>query len=43
MEAVTMEYNPTELMACVASRVLEDRSSVLVGTGLPTSSAPGCR
>ena len=30
-----MEYNPTELMACVASRVLEDGRSVLVGTGLP--------
>ena len=30
-----MEYNPTELMACVASRVLEDNRSVLVGTGLP--------
>jgi len=35
LEAVTMEYNPTELMACVASRVLEDKRSVLVGTGLP--------
>ena len=32
---MTMEYNPTELMACVASRVLEDNRSVLVGTGLP--------
>jgi len=32
---VSMEYNPTELMACVASRVLEDGRSVLVGTGLP--------
>jgi glutaconate CoA-transferase subunit B len=30
-----MEYNPTELMACVASRVLEDGRSVFVGTGLP--------
>lgn len=30
-----MEYNPTELMACVASRVLEDNRSLLVGTGLP--------
>jgi len=29
------DYNPTELMACVASRVLEDGSSVFVGTGLP--------
>lgn len=30
-----MGYNTTELMACVASRVLEDRKSVFVGTGLP--------
>lgn len=30
-----MDYNTTELMACVASRVLEDGRSVLVGTGLP--------
>ena len=30
-----MEYNATELMACVASRVLEDKRSVFVGTGLP--------
>jgi glutaconate CoA-transferase subunit B len=29
------DFNPTELMACVASRVLEDGRSVLVGTGLP--------
>ena len=30
-----MEYNTTELMACVASRVLENGKSVFVGTGLP--------
>ncbi|MBN2334220.1 3-oxoacid CoA-transferase [Candidatus Bathyarchaeota archaeon] len=30
-----MEYNTTELLACVASRALEDRRSVFVGTGLP--------
>ena len=28
-------YNPTELMACAASRILEDGKSVFVGTGLP--------
>ncbi len=28
-------YNPTELLACVAARLLEDNKSVLVGTGLP--------
>ncbi|MGD2142272.1 MAG: CoA-transferase [Candidatus Bathyarchaeota archaeon] len=34
-----MEYNLTELMACVSSRLLEDGKSVLVGTGLPLVSA----
>lgn len=34
-----MEYNTTELIACVASRVLEDEKSVLVGTGLPIIAA----
>ena len=34
-EMKAMEYNTTELLACVASRVLEDRKSVFVGTGLP--------
>ena len=34
-----MEYNKTELMACAASRVLEDGRSVLVGTGLPIIAA----
>ena len=28
-------YNQTELLACVASRLLEDNKSVFVGTGLP--------
>ncbi len=30
-----MSYNTTELMACVASRVLENKKSIFVGTGLP--------
>jgi len=30
-----VDYNTTELMACVASRALEDGRSVFVGTGLP--------
>jgi len=34
-EGLALEYNTTELMACVASRVLEDGKSVFVGTGLP--------
>ncbi|MEA3375929.1 MAG: CoA-transferase [Anaerolineae bacterium] len=29
------EYNSRELLACVASKMLEDRRSVFVGTGLP--------
>jgi glutaconate CoA-transferase, subunit B len=29
------QYNQIELMACVASRIFEDKKSVLVGTGLP--------
>jgi glutaconate CoA-transferase subunit B len=33
------EYNMMELMACAASRVLEDKSSVIVGTGLPIIAA----
>jgi len=34
-EGLTLAYNPTELMACAASHVLEDGRSVFVGTGLP--------
>jgi len=34
-EGMRLKYNATELMACVASRILEDRKSVFVGTGLP--------
>jgi glutaconate CoA-transferase subunit B len=29
------DYSPVELMACAASRILEDGKSVFVGTGLP--------
>jgi len=32
-------YNSTELLACAASRVLEDKKSVFVGTGLPMIAA----
>ena len=35
MTPETVSYSPTELMACVAARILEDGRSVLVGTGLP--------
>jgi glutaconate CoA-transferase subunit B len=30
-----MEYNTTELLACAASRILENGKSIFVGTGLP--------
>lgn len=32
-------YTPTELLACVASKLLEDGKSVFVGTGLPMIAA----
>jgi acyl CoA:acetate/3-ketoacid CoA transferase beta subunit len=33
--AAAQDYTPAELITCVASRLLEDNRSVLVGTGLP--------
>ncbi|PKO23745.1 MAG: 3-oxoacid CoA-transferase [Chloroflexi bacterium HGW-Chloroflexi-1] len=33
------DYTSTELLACVAARLLEDRKSVFVGTGLPMIAA----
>ena len=33
------QYSSTELLACVASNVLEDKKSVFVGTGLPMIAA----
>lgn len=36
---MSRDYTMTELMACVASRILEDRKMVLVGTGLPICAA----
>jgi len=35
MTANRVPYNQTELLACIAARILEDRKSVFVGTGLP--------
>lgn len=34
-----MDYNPMELMICVASRYLEDGATVSVGTGIPCAAA----
>ncbi len=39
MAEQTTTYSPTELLACVAARLLENRKSVLVGTGLPMIAA----
>ena len=36
---MTIDYTPTELMATVASRLLENGKSVFVGTGLPIIAA----
>jgi len=36
---MTTTYTPTELLACVASHVLEDGKSIFVGTGLPMIAA----
>ncbi len=38
-KAATQDYTPAELITCVASRLLEDNRSVLVGTGLPMIAA----
>ena len=35
----TEPYSSTELLACVAARILEDKKSVFVGTGLPMIAA----
>jgi len=32
-------YNPIELMICIAARIMEDGSSVVVGTGAPCAAA----
>lgn len=34
-----LSYTPTELLACVAARLLEDGKSIFVGTGLPLIAA----
>jgi len=34
-----VEYSDTEYMVCVAARILEDRKSVFVGTGMPVLAA----
>ncbi len=33
------EYNPTELLICVASRLMEDNTTAFIGTGIPMLAA----
>jgi glutaconate CoA-transferase subunit B len=35
----TVEYNPTELLICVASRLMEDETTAFIGTGIPMLAA----
>jgi glutaconate CoA-transferase subunit B len=35
----SMKYTATELLACIAARLIEDKKSVFVGTGLPMIAA----
>ncbi|MBU7047671.1 MAG: 3-oxoacid CoA-transferase, partial [Theionarchaea archaeon] len=32
-------YNQTELLICIASRQMEDRTSAFIGTGIPMLAA----
>jgi glutaconate CoA-transferase subunit B len=36
---MTTEYNPRELQICVAARLMEDRSTAFIGTGIPMLAA----
>ncbi|MGF3554224.1 MAG: CoA-transferase [Thermoplasmatota archaeon] len=38
-KTIKQKYTSTELLACVASNILEDKKSVFVGTGLPMIAA----
>ena len=38
-ETGTETYSPTELMICVAARLMEDRTSAFIGTGIPMLAA----
>ena len=33
------EYNPSELLICLASRVMEDGTTAFIGTGIPMLAA----
>jgi glutaconate CoA-transferase subunit B len=34
-----VEYNPTELLICIASRLMEDETTAFIGTGIPMLAA----
>ncbi|MGD9049797.1 MAG: 3-oxoacid CoA-transferase, partial [Anaerolineae bacterium] len=34
-----LEYNPTELLICTASRLMEDETTAFIGTGIPMLAA----
>jgi len=36
---MTTEYNPNELLICVASRLMEDNTTAFIGTGIPMLAA----
>jgi glutaconate CoA-transferase subunit B len=36
---MTQEYSPSELLICLASRVMEDESTAFIGTGIPMLAA----
>lgn len=35
----SQEYNPTELLICLASRLMEDGTTAFIGTGIPMLAA----
>jgi len=36
---VTVDYNPVELLICIAARLMEDRTTAFIGTGIPMLAA----
>ena len=36
---MSTEYNPRELLICVAARLMEDKTTAFIGTGIPMLAA----
>ena len=36
---MTVDYNPVELLICIAARLMEDRTTAFIGTGIPMLAA----